>query len=85
MRKIFKVIAFFALSLFAVSVEAAIERNPVSVTNARWYPLYHIAPPAGWANDPNGFCTYNGNYHFFYQHYPLRNTLGTYALGARLQ
>ena len=76
MRKIFKVVAFLALLLFAVSVEAAIARNPVQVTNARWYPLYHIAPPAGWANDPNGFCTYKGEYHFFYQHYPYATHWG---------
>lgn len=22
--------------------------------NPRWYPRYHLAPPAGWMNDPNG-------------------------------
>ena len=54
----------------------AIARNPVTVTNARWYPLYHIAAPAGWVNDPNGFCTYKGEYHFFYQHYPYATHWG---------
>ena len=76
MRRVFRAIAFLALLLFAVSVEAAIARNPVSVTNARWYPLYHIAAPAGWVNDPNGFCTYKGDYHFFYQHYPYATHWG---------
>lgn len=40
------------------------------VTDARWYPRYHIAAPAGWINDPNGFCFYKGQYHMFYQHHP---------------
>ena len=40
------------------------------VTDARWYPRYHLAPPFGWCNDPNGMCFYKGQYHFFYQHYP---------------
>ena len=31
----------------------------------RWYPRFHIAPPVGWCNDPNGFCYYQGTWHFF--------------------
>ena len=42
----------------------------IEITDARWYPRYHIAAPYGWCNDPNGFCVYNGQWHFFYQHYP---------------
>lgn len=69
--------AIFLMLILPVSkVEAAVARKPVTVTNARWYPLYHIAPPAGWANDPNGFCVYNGKYHFFYQHYPYATHWG---------
>lgn len=32
---------------------------------------YHLMPPSGWMNDPNGLCWYQGNYHVFYQHSPL--------------
>lgn len=46
------------------------------VTDARWYPRYHIAPPFGWCNDPNGMCFYKGQYHFFYQHYPYEPRWG---------
>ena len=44
--------------------------------NQRWYPVYHIAAPAGWINDPNGFSYFNGEYHFFYQHYPYDTQWG---------
>ena len=46
------------------------ENENLKVTNLRWYPTYHIAAPAGWVNDPNGFCYFKGQYHFFYQYYP---------------
>lgn len=38
--------------------------------NRAFYPAYHLAPPSGWLNDPNGLIYYNGLYHAFYQYYP---------------
>lgn len=32
---------------------------------------YHIQPPVGWLNDPNGLCCYDGAYHVFYQYSPF--------------
>ncbi|SUO93276.1 sucrose-6-phosphate hydrolase [Suttonella ornithocola] len=37
----------------------------------RWRQHYHIQPPAGLLNDPNGFCYDGENYHLFYQWFPL--------------
>lgn len=37
-----------------------------------WRPKLHIAPPAGWLNDPNGLCQYQGVYHAFYQLAPFQ-------------
>ena len=37
---------------------------------SKWYPKYHVAPPVGWLNDPNGFSYYKGEYHIFYQYHP---------------
>ena len=33
-------------------------------------PQFHLAPPTGWMNDPNGLCQYNGIYHVFFQYSP---------------
>lgn len=36
-----------------------------------WYPKFHIAPPHGLLNDPNGLFEKDGVYHIFYQWFPL--------------
>lgn len=31
---------------------------------------FHLMPPTGWMNDPNGLCYYKGLYHVFFQYAP---------------
>ena len=44
--------------------------------NDYWRPQYHIAAPANWLNDPNGFCFYKDEYHLFYQYHPYSSQWG---------
>lgn len=39
-------------------------------------PTYHAHSPLNWANDPNGFSYFNGEYHLFYQYHPYKNEWG---------
>lgn len=32
---------------------------------------FHLMPPTGWLNDPNGLCWYKGLYHVFFQYGPF--------------
>lgn len=41
------------------------------VNRAPWRQRFHIQPPTGLLNDPNGFCFDGTTYHFFYQWFPL--------------
>lgn len=41
------------------------------VRNAPWRFRFHIQPPTGLLNDPNGFVHHDGTYHLFYQWFPL--------------
>lgn len=36
-----------------------------------WRPGFHLSPPAGFLNDPNGLCYFRGEYHVFYQYAPF--------------
>ena len=36
-----------------------------------WRLKYHLMPPVGWLNDPNGLCQFQDVYHIFYQYAPL--------------
>lgn len=39
--------------------------------NNKYYtPKFHLMPPQGWLNDPNGLCQLDGKYHIFFQYSP---------------
>lgn len=42
---------------------------------------YHMSPPVGWMNDPNGLLYYGGKYHLFYQYNPYASTAGVMYWG----
>lgn len=46
-----------------------VEKN--SFQEHKWRTGYHLMPPIGWLNDPNGLCTYQGEYHIFFQYAPF--------------
>ncbi|WP_408009095.1 glycoside hydrolase family 32 protein [Pseudalkalibacillus sp. A8] len=47
-----------------------IDRQQEIVKDSKYRFNYHMMPPVGWMNDPNGLIQYNGEYHLFYQHHP---------------
>lgn len=52
-----------------IDAHRAIEKTrPLRVDDYRLG--YHLSPPAGWMNDPNGLVYFRGEYHAFYQHHP---------------
>lgn len=37
------------------------EKKGKGLKDAKWSTRFHIMPPVGWLNDPNGLCYYNGD------------------------
>ena len=35
---------------------------------AEWRQAFHLEPPRGWLNDPNGLCWFGGRYHVYFQY-----------------
>lgn len=56
--------------LSSISNEA-FEHMSEQVKHSPWRQSYHVQPVSGLLNDPNGFIYYKGQYHLFYQWYPL--------------
>ncbi len=50
--------------------QAAPFYSPTSKTDFH-RPAWHISPPQGLLNDPNGFIYFQEHYHLFYQWYPF--------------
>lgn len=42
----------------------------IRVQDLKYRMGYHLMPPTGWMNDPNGLCQMNGRYHVFFQYTP---------------
>lgn len=49
----------------------AAERQTAIVAGGRFRNGFHLMPPVGWLNDPNGLCWFKGRYHVFFQYAPL--------------
>jgi beta-fructofuranosidase len=60
----------FVLEDLLAEAEAAINASHAREVDPD-YPLFHLAPPVGRLNDPNGLVVHNGAYHAFYQFSPF--------------
>jgi len=56
------------------TLAAAAERS--AVPKGPWRPAFHLTPPTGWLNDPNGLCRFRGEYHVFFQYAPFEAECG---------
>ncbi|PMC38110.1 sucrose-6-phosphate hydrolase [Bacillus sp. UMB0899] len=57
-------------------VDAEIEKHRSFVEQDPYRLTYHLMPPVGLLNDPNGFIQVNGIYHLYYQWMPFKTGHG---------
>lgn len=48
-----------------------LKRMEGTVNNCPFRTRYHIMPPVGWLNDPNGLCQFQSIFHAYFQYSPL--------------
>ncbi|WP_339148132.1 MULTISPECIES: sucrose-6-phosphate hydrolase [unclassified Sutcliffiella] len=56
--------------------EEEVEKNKKVVESDPYRLRFHLMPPVGLLNDPNGFIQWNGTYHLFYQWMPFKTGHG---------
>lgn len=56
--------------------EEVVEKNKKVVESDPYRLRFHLMPPVGLLNDPNGFIQWNGTYHLFYQWMPFKTGHG---------
>ena len=49
----------------------AVEERPATVDEDPWRQSFHVQPPVGLLNDPNGLVQHRGTYHLCYQWHPF--------------
>ena len=52
-------------------VREELERMERTVESCPFRTRFHIMPPVGWLNDPNGLCQFRGLFHAYFQYSPL--------------
>lgn len=62
-------------NLFAQATAALEAATPRAQADPA-HPIFHVASPAQWMNDPNGPIYYKGVYHLFYQLHPFSGESG---------
>lgn len=63
-----------------LEINEYIEKHKKEV-NGKYRLKYHMMPPIGWMNDPNGLLYSGGRYHLFYQYNPYHTQPGTMLWG----
>lgn len=58
-----------ALTRDLIKLTEMAERN--AGEDSRFRQKFHLMPPVGWLNDPNGLCQFKGIYHAFFQYAPF--------------
>ncbi|WP_342387474.1 glycoside hydrolase family 32 protein [Salinicoccus bachuensis] len=66
---------------YRMRLEEAVQQNRRQIGRDSYRLEYHMMPPVGFLNDPNGLVQYDGTYHAFFQWNPFETTHGKKAWG----
>ncbi len=60
-----------ALQRDLAKIVAAVDERAAREGHGRYAQRFHLMPPTGWMNDPNGLCQKDGVFHAYFQYAPF--------------
>ena len=81
LKLVIKIVNMMVNNMVTLSKVNNYVKETISKVNNKYRLKYHMVPPVGWMNDPNGLVYFNNCFHVYYQYNPFNSLPGRMLWG----